>query len=93
MNHILIKREGHYRLFLNENQRQHVNPNFDYKLLSEFKEMINKKKKNRKGLLKLILHFLKNKIKKIGELSQISYRLLGFILYSNIFFGKKLESQ
>ena len=36
------------------------------------------------------MHFLKNKIKKIGELSQISYRLLGFILYSNIFFGEKL---
>ena len=35
LNHNLIKREGHFRLFLNENQRDYVNPNFDYKLLSD----------------------------------------------------------
>ena len=45
LDHILIKREGHFRLFLNENQRDYVNPNFDYKLLSEFKAMVNEKKR------------------------------------------------
>ena len=63
LDHILFKREGHFRLFLNENQRAQVNPNFDYKLLSEFKAMVNEKKKNSKELRKLIMNFLKNKIK------------------------------
>ncbi len=58
LDYILIKIEGHLRLFLNEKQRSY---NFDYKLLSEFKEMVNKKKKNSKELIKL--NFLKNKIK------------------------------
>ena len=56
LDHILIKKEGHFRLFLNKKQKSY---NFDYKLLSEFKEMVNKKKEF-KG--KLILNFLKNKI-------------------------------
>ncbi len=54
--HILIKKEGHFRLFLNKKQKSY---NFDYKLLFEFKEIVNKKKEF-KG--KLILNFLKNKI-------------------------------
>ena len=56
LDHILIKKERHFRLFLNKKQKSY---NFDYKLLSEFKEMVNKKKEF-KG--KLILNFLKNKI-------------------------------
>ena len=56
LDHILIKKEGHFRLFLNKKQKSY---NFDYKLLSEFKEMVNEKKEF-KG--KLILNFLKNKI-------------------------------
>ncbi len=31
------------------------------------------------------------KIKKIRNLSQISYRILSYIIYSNIFFGDILE--
>ena len=56
LDHILIKKEGHFRLFLNKKQKSY---NFDYKLLSEFKEIKNKKKEF-KG--KLILNFLKSKI-------------------------------
>ena len=56
LDHILIKKEGHFRLFLNKKQKSY---NFDYKLLSEFKEMVNEKKEF-KG--KLTLNFLKNKI-------------------------------
>ena len=56
LDHILIKKERHFRLFLNKKQKSY---NFDYKLLSEFKEIVNKKKEF-KG--KLILNFLKSKI-------------------------------
>ena len=90
LNHILVKREGHFRLFLNQQQKSYVNPNFDCKLLSEFKEMINKKNQEFKGIKKVNIEFLKRQNKKIRELSQISYRLLNFIFYSNIFFGEKL---
>ena len=58
-------------------------------MLSEFKEIVNKKKEF-KEINKVNIEYFKKQNKIIRELSQINYRLLSFILYSNNFFGKKL---
>ena len=94
----LEKRENYYRIFENKDQIEKEkndknNENkikINYKMtFKEFKKRyIDKLFKNEIGVSIISKnHFIKN-YKIIRNLSQISYRLLNFILYSHLFFAK-----
>ena len=65
-----------------------------YKTREEFKqEHIEKLYKQEKGLNKIDENKFKNKNKNIRNLSQISYRLLNYILYTHLFFAKLVTKE
>ena len=62
------------------------------KLFSEFEvEMKDKMNSNYKGILEQNYLLFINETKKIRNLNQISYRILNFIIYSNIYFSYKCK--
>ena len=62
-------------------------------LLEDFeKQYIYKKQETEKGITKSDENHFKKTNKIIRSLSQISYRLLNFILYSNLFFSRILTN-
>ena len=92
-----VNRDGYYRIFKDENeinsldQKQRENLNkIKYMTLKEFEEKyINKLYESDKGLPSNIdknFYLRDNKI--IRNLSQVSFRLLNFILYSHLFFAR-----
>ena len=100
--HILYKRMGHMRIFLNDQTRRekfslsYADKNMDNMLLDEFynndvsrqevKELKYKDFKRPMGCSKEIF-LRKDNIRNMG---QISYRLLSFIFYSHLFISKIL---
>ena len=95
--HKLVERDGHIRIYLNEEQRKTVSKRpyyvpFHSKLLNEYKSEVENLKINDtfKGFRRVnIEYFLSNK-KEVRNLNNISYRLLNFIFYSCIFYSKIL---
>ena len=90
---IPIKRENYYRIFKTKQQAtDDANRNSDkYNNLSldEAKEKyLYKEFEKEKGISRSDENFLKNNNKIIRFLSQVSYRILNFILYSHLFFAK-----
>ena len=93
----LVERDGHMRIYLNEEQRKEVSKRsyyipFHSKLLNEYKSEVENLKMNDsfKGFRRVnIEYFLSNK-KEVRNLNNISYRLLNFIFYSCIFYSKIL---
>ena len=91
----IVKREGYYRIFKNENEIEEMKKNIylrqklkeiNYLTLEEFiKKYVYKTEKG--GIYSSDANF-KNSKKVIRNLSQVSYRLLNYILYSNLFFAK-----
>ena len=90
----LIEREGHLRIFLDEESRAarltkrnvHV-PNI---LLSEFENEINEKKREMlKGIKtnELKLEDFELNDENVRDMKDITYRFLNFVLYSFIFYG------
>ena len=93
---------NYYRIFKNNEEindlkimKEH-NKNIQktkYMTLEGFKEQYIKKLYNKeKGLNKIDINNLKKKNKIIRNLSQISYRLLNYILYCNLFFARLYTS-
>ena len=95
--HKLIEREGHIRIYLNEEQKKNVEKRsyykpFKSKFLPEYKKEIEDLKNiENKGFKKVNLDFFLSEEKEVRKLSKISYRLLNFIFYSCIYYGKILE--
>ena len=92
-----VNRDGYYRIFKDENeinsldQKQRENLNkIKYMTLKEFEEKyINKLYESDKGLPSNIdKNFYLRDDKIIRNLSQVSFRLLNFILYSHLFFAR-----
>ena len=91
----IVKREGYYRIFKNENEIEEIKKNINlrqklkeinYLTLENFlKKSVYKTEKG--GIYSSGANF-KNHKKVIRNLSQVSYRLLNYILYSNLFFAK-----
>ena len=86
-----VKRENYYRIF--ESQEECDNAN--YKILyndmtiDEFKiNYVYKLFREEKGITKVNVDHFKRDNKIIRNLSQVSYRLLNFILYSHLFFAR-----
>ena len=95
-----INRENYFRIFSNKEEIDKLKRNRDkynklkeisdnYMTIEEFKAKYIKPLYNReKGLNKIDKNAFKKDNKKIRNLSQISYRLLNYILYTNLFFAK-----
>ena len=89
--HILISRPGHQRIYKDQFQKNRF-PNIPGIILSDFIKLVEKKKSNEfKGIHKVTREFMIMKNKEIRGLNQVSYRLLSFIFYSNLYFAEKLN--
>ena len=89
--HRLISRPGHQRIFIDQTQKNQFSaiPGI---ILSDFiKEVESKKSNESKGIHKVTREFMILKNKEIRGLNQVSYRLLSFIFYSNLYFAEKLN--
>ena len=91
-----VKLDNYFRIFKDEKD---INDNKDFLYKFEDKlnyltkeEFINKYVKNEfeseRGITKVSLFHLKRNNKVVRNLSQVSYRLLNFILYSHMFFAR-----
>ena len=101
----IVKREGYYRIFksLKEIEETKKDRESKYKLkeinymtLDEYKKKyirIENENKNEKGILfDIDKNYFKNDKKIVRNLSQISFRILNYILYSHLFFAKLLNT-
>ena len=97
----LCKRENYYRIFKDETEIKNLrNRNRDTRekmdkinciTLEEFKKKyIVEKFKNEIGVYKTDINNFKNNNKIIRNLSQVSYRLLNYILYINLFYARMI---
>jgi len=94
----LFKRDNYFRIFKDENEKEKLRElkinrdkmnEINCMTLKEFEEKyIIDKLKNEKGIYKTDKNNFRNTNKIIRNLSQISYRLLNYILYINLFFAR-----
>ena len=97
-NHILIRREGHMRIFLNDEARKSQLsiyyadkeiPNMlldEYKIYAENKEKNNEKEQNL-NLMNKDEFMMLNLDLSNRKIDNLSFRVLNFILYSHLFFA------
>ena len=90
---IPVKRENYFRILLSQEEYDYKKKRefneYDYITLDDFKEKyVNRNLQDEKGIIKVDENHLKRDNKLVRDLSQVSYRLLNFILYSHLFFGK-----
>ena len=96
----IVKRDKYFRIFKDNEEIETLKKNKDkrkkleeinYMTLNEFKEKyIQKLFNHEKGLPSIDKNYFKKDNKIIRNLSQISYRLLNYILYSHLFFARIL---
>jgi mRNA-degrading endonuclease HigB of HigAB toxin-antitoxin module len=94
----IVKRENYYRIFKNEDEINAIKSNrikkeklkeINYMTLQQFKEKhISQIYKKEKGIYICDKNSFINDMNIIRNLSQISYRILNYILYSNLFFSR-----
>ena len=90
----IVKRNDYYRIFKDKNDLEKFKKNNKFvdincMTLKEFqKEYMYKSFKSEIGIYVGTKDSFKNNNKIVRNLSQISYRLLNFILYSNLFFAR-----
>ena len=93
-----IKRNNYFRIFKDEDEidelkgdknKYHKLREINYMTLKEFKEKhIKPLYENEQGLNRVDINYFRKENKIIRNLSQISYRLLNYILYCHLFFAK-----
>ncbi|KAG4089111.1 hypothetical protein H8356DRAFT_1007620 [Neocallimastix lanati (nom. inval.)] len=96
-NHKLIQREGHFRVFKDENQRRNdyyvINYHFyvPYIVLSELMNKVeNERRIQIRGLKRVKRNFYIDNKKKVRNISTVTYRILSFIFYSCIYADIKI---
>jgi len=99
----LVKREDYYRIFKDENEindskkdpiKREKMKEINYMTLQEFeKKYVYEKFNNEKGVFITDKNNFKNDKKIIRNLSQVSYRLLNYILYTHLFFAKLITNK
>ena len=98
-NHKLVKREGHYRIFLDEESKEkefsksYADKSIPYKYLNDFKievidPLLNIPSKGIGKMTKEIINETGNNIRNINELT---FRILNFILYSHLLIANILD--
>ena len=99
----IVKRKNYYRIFQDENEIEEIKKDrnkrskmkeINHLTLQQFKEKyIYKSIKNEKGVYITDEDNFKNDEKVVRNLSQISYRLLNYILYSHLFFARLITTK
>ena len=99
----IVNRTDYCRIFYDDNEIKKINRNpnlksklreINYMTLKELKErFIGKSNENTKGIYKPDENSFKNVNKIVRNLSQISFRILNFILYSHLFFAKLITNK
>ena len=94
---IIVKRENYYRIFKDENEKNKINSNLldkiNYMTFDSFEKKIEQSFRDEKGIYKNDKNNLINDAKIIRSLSQLSYRILNYFLYVNLFFSRILTDQ
>ena len=92
--HILVRREGHVRVFFDEESRatklkhSYADKNIPNILLPDLEKQINLEKKQLlKSILPVEKQFFEKNQGKVREMDEITYRFLNFILYSLLFYS------
>jgi hypothetical protein len=97
----VAKRDDYYRIFKskeeikeikNEKDRKNKLKEINYMTLCQYQKKYIMKDYEKKTEYLSILYF-KNDIKIVRNLSQISYRILNYILYSQLFFSKLVTNK
>ena len=85
------KNDVHERHDIKRIYGEHFERGYDYKIFKDFeKEILDKMNSDYKGIQEPSYLLFINETKSIRKMSnQITYRLLNFIIYSNIYFGLK----
>ena len=93
-NYILVRREGHIRVFYDEESRRrklknnYADKNIPNKLLSKLEKEINiEKEKLEKGIEPCEKDFFLKNHEKIRDMEEITFRFLNFVLYSFLFYS------
>ena len=97
-NHILFRREGHMRIFLNDEARKaqlglsYADKKMPNMLLDEYKKYIEEKDKQfdidkEQNLILVNKEEFLNPNIKVRNIDQLCFRVLNFILYSHIFYS------
>ena len=97
--HILVKREGHYRIFLNEEarkveyKRRYADKNMKYKFLDDFKKTVIDPllKSPTKGIGKMTKEIINKTGNSIRKIDELSFRILNLILCSNLLVSNILD--
>ena len=94
----IINRENYFRIFKddkeiaeikNDTNKKDLLQKINYMTLEKFKEKyIYNSQKEEKGIFKIDKNNFKNDDKVVRNLSQVSYRLLNYILYTHLFFAR-----
>jgi len=94
----IVKRDNYFRIFKDDKEIAEIKKNakkkdllhkINYMTLEEFKEKyIYNSQKTEKGVLKTDKNNFKNDDKVVRNLSQVSYRILNYILYTHLFFAR-----
>ncbi len=94
---IPVKRDNYFRILTQEEydyKKKREFHEYGYMTLDDFKETyINNKFQEEKGITKNDENHLKKDNKIVRDLTQVSYRLLNFILYSHLFFARLLTEE
>jgi len=89
-----VKRENYFRIFKNQDEINKIDKNLldkiNYMTLDAFEKKMEQSFKEERGIYKDEKINLINDAKIIRNLSQITYRILNYILYTNLFFAKLL---
>ena len=92
-----VKRDNYFRILTQDEFEYKQNRKFhdyDYMTINDFKaKYIESNLQDEKGITKSEENHLKKDNKIVRDLSQVSYRLLNFILYSHLFFARLLTEE
>lgn len=96
-NSTMRARKNYFRVFYNDSKKQIAESNKkqkegNFETLVSFKQkyVVENLRKENKGIIKISEEFFMKEDKYIRDLSQISYRLLNYILFSNLLFSSAL---
>ena len=96
--HILFRREGHIRIFFDENSKNlklnhsYSDKDVPYKYLNDYENEVKQEKNILiKGIKPIDIDFFKKKEESYREIADITYRFLNFILFSFLFYSNIKE--
>ena len=103
-NIVIVKREGYFRILKDENEIEEIKKDINkkckmdeinYMTLEQYKKnYIYKANQDKKGIfIPSDINYFKNDNKIVRNLSQISFRLLNYILYTHLFFARLITDK